>query len=514
MNKLKNKIIAYKNFQKALSLFLILILFTFLSGNNLSFAQETPKIRELGSDFLDINETIIDSENDLIYTNDTVLENNQKYREEDEKEIINAPVLKGGISELRATVGKSQIIRFDEPVKRISITKPDLVDMIFLTPREIIMNGKKGGETTVIIWGEDKDPVFFNLFVENNNLNFIKEVKKIAPGEDIEIDFIDTGTDSGLKVVLKGQLSSSIIKSQIDKVAQAYGYSIVDLTETLEPQVKLEVKIVEISKSKGKSRGFEVKKGLFDYLDLAESASGHTLNLTDGGNTYTDPWFKDAAWEALVESTSALAGTTPIGIDDFGGNASGMSFADGVFSNWRVYPNSNLAMRLNMAESEGLIKVLSEPSVMVVNGQAANFTSGSEVPIPSGVDELGNQQYEYTNVGTTINITPQILEKAERILLDISAQVSEIDSSISTTAGPGFNTRNGKTKVEIANNQTTVITGLVRKSESKTRDKFPFLSNLPLIGELFDSVTASSDETELMIFITASIIKPDLAKGG
>jgi len=489
----KNKII------KKLIINGFLTLFLMLNFVSIGYSQEKPEIRELNSNFLDIDENLVNPEQDSIYSSQDTMKKVKNLN--DSKEVTTAPVLKGGVSELRAIVGKSQIIRFDTPIKRMSITKPELVDMVFLSPQEIIMNGKTGGETTVIIWGENGDPVFFNLFVENSNITFIKEIKKIAPNEKIDIDFIDSGTDAGLKVVLKGLITSSILKGKITQMASAYGYTIVDLTETLEPQVMLEVKIVEMSKSKGKSRGFNFKQGIFDYIAHAETLSGHTFT-TAGGD---EPWLIDEAIEALVNGGAYGK--------EFLGKLSGLTFADGALNNWKVFPERNLAMQLNAAESEGLIKVLSEPRVMVVNGSAANFTSGSEVPIPSGVDELGNQQYEYSTVGTTINITPNILEESERILLTITANISEIDNAISTTAGPGFNTRNGSTKVEVANNHTTVITGLVRKSETKTKDKFPFLSNIPIMGKILDNVTSSSDETELMIFVTASIIKPDLAKG-
>jgi len=487
---------------KILSVLLIML----LSLTDTGFALERPTVRELNSDFLNIDDNVVDPDNNMIYPSNNVMENSQKYREESDREIIEAPVLKGGISELRAIVGKSQIIRFDEPVKRISITKPDLVDMVPLSAREIIMNGRKGGETTVIIWGEKSEPVFFNLFVENNNLNFIKEVKKIAPNEDLEIDFIDSGTDAGLKIVLKGKISSSIIKGKIKEMASAYGYSIVDLTETLEPQVLLEVKIVELSKSKGKSRDYEFKKGVFNYVEHTESISGEDFyyeTVDSSGNTIT---VGEGDTDDLLVSQNILKNLA----DDF---LRGYSFSNGTFNFWKAFPDQELSYVLNMAESEGLIKVVSEPRVMVINGKKANFTSGSEIPVPSGVDELGNQQFQYTSVGTTINITPKILEKSERILLDIQAQISEIDNAISTTAGPGFNTRSGQTEVEVANNETTVITGLVRKSETTTMDKLPFLSNLPIIGKLFNNTTASSDDTELMIFVTASIVKPDLARG-
>lgn len=500
----------YKNLIKISSTLLLVVM---LSIFNMSYVIGQTEIRDLNPDFLDIDQNIVNQQNDFIYNSDNVVKKSQKSI--GNKEIVNAPVLKGGISELRAIVGKSQIVRFDEPVTRISITKPELVDMIFLSPQEVIMNGKEGGETTVIIWGEGKEPVFFNLFVENSNLNFINEVRKVTPNEDLEIDFIDEGSDTGLKVVLKGKLSSSIIKGKIDDLAGAYGYTIVDLTETLEPQIMLEVKVVEMSKSEGKARGYEFKQGLFDYLDLAEGEgfANTSINLLVDDTSYSEPWFRDVAWEALTSDGGLMAGDVLVKIDDFKKQMTGTTFENGSLNNWKVLPDKNLAYKLNAAESEGLIKILSEPRVMVINGNDANFTSGSEVPVPAGVDELGNIQYEYATVGTTINIKPTILEKSERIVLDISTSISEIDNAISSSAGPGFNTRNSKTKVEVADNHTTVITGLVRKSETKSVTKMPYLSNLPFIGKFFDNVTESTDETELMIFVTASIVKANIEEG-
>lgn len=460
-------------------------------------AAETPEIREPDMDFLDIGE--VDSAKDQIYnTKDLKKEDIEKIRKKNE--VIDAPVLKGGISELRAIVGKSQIIRFDLPVKRVSITKPELVDMVFLSPKEIIMNGKSGGETTLIIWGEEGEPVFFNLFVENRNLNFLKEVEKIAPNEDITIDFIDSGSDSGLKVMLKGKLSSSIIKGKIEDIAEAYGYSLIDLAETLTPQVLLEVKIVEMGKTKNKNRGYEFKQGLYDYVDFTEEISGTDWIIKTLDETIGEGPTDDAIIHELISGFKRS-------------NLQATSFTtDGALSHWRALPNSDLAIKLNAAESEGLVKILSEPRVMVVHEETATFTSGNKIAVPSGVNELGQQQYTYEQVGTTIEITPKVLEKTERVILSISAEISEIDKAAETDVGPGFLTREGNTKVEVANNQTTIITGLVRKTERTTRTKFPFLSNLPYIGKLFDSVTANDDETELMIFVTPTIVKPDLAR--
>jgi pilus assembly protein CpaC len=468
----------------------------FINIGNYSLAQNKPELREPDGDSLDLDKNILNQGKDYVYKAKDVAEKAKKYK--NTEDVPEVPVLKGGISELKAFVGKSQILRFDEPIKRISITKPDLVDMIFLSPKEVIMNGLTGGESTFIIWFDSsEDPVFYNLFVENTNFNFLKEVEKIAPNEkEMKVNFANTGGSSGLKVMLSGKISSSIIRQKIQDIAKVYGYEVTDLSETLTPQVMLEIKVVEMGKTKNKSRGFDYNKdfglisGMIDYIE-------------NNANFKFDNEDKPAVLNTI------LAYQKISGQFKFGGNG-----VDSFFT----LPSQNLVVQLKAAESEGLVKILAEPKIMVTNKETANFNSGSRVPIPSGVDQLGNVKVTYEQVGITINLTPEILEDSQRILLKVTAEVSEIDKASSTSTNGfstyGFVTRKSDTKVELQNDETMVIAGMIRKNTRTARTKTPFLSNLPIIGKLLDSVTNENDETELMIFVTPQIVRPAVATGG
>ncbi len=465
------------------------VIFCVLALSAGAFAAKNLEIRELAPDILDINEA--NQARDSIYKSKDI----KKAREE--SEVLDAPVLKGGVSELKAIVGKSRIFRFDEPLKRFSITNPDLVEMVFLSPREILINGTNAGETTVIIWGQEGEPLFFNLFVEQDNINFVKEVKRLTNKEDINIDFVNGGSEEGLKVMLTGKLSSSILKSKIDKLAEAYGYSIVDLTETLIPQVLLEVKIVEINKERKKSREYDIKEGLMEYLDVPATVTGKTFTaLNDLGEAVDDPWVVDPVLE----------------VQKWVNNIRGNTFTKDGFQTWATLPFKDLSFSLEFAESEGLVKIIAEPSVMVVHGEEATFNSGEEIPVPDGVDELGTIQYTYRPIGINVAITPEILEETERVILTISTEISELSSTSGAGDNPTFATKKGTTKVEVKNNHTTVITGLVKKTETNTTVKFPFLSSLPVIGTVFDRVSYEDKDSEIMIFVTPSIVKADLAR--
>ena len=144
---------------------------------------------------------------------------------------------------LYTTVGKSQLIKFDEPVKRISLTDPSLADLVLLSPKELLLNGKKAGRTSLIFWGESNKPIFFNLVVKQDTDAFIQAVQEIAPNEDINYVFTDDGA------IMSGKVSTTNIKEQIQNVAKAYSIKLLDLTESPTKQVLLEVKITEATRT-------------------------------------------------------------------------------------------------------------------------------------------------------------------------------------------------------------------------------------------------------------------------
>jgi len=139
-----------------------------LSITSASFAAEIPKIRELPSNPVSINNQMFTNDRNNIYKSKDITKKLEKNLSITETKTPTR--LKGNISELKAIVGKSQLIKFDEPIKRISITDPSMADLVFISPKEMLINGKTGGETSLIIWGGSGDPVMFNLFVQSKSI--------------------------------------------------------------------------------------------------------------------------------------------------------------------------------------------------------------------------------------------------------------------------------------------------------------------------------------------------------
>lgn len=366
---------------------------------------------------------------------------------------------------LYAIMGKTQLIKFDEPVKRISITDPALADLVLLSPKELLLNGKKAGRTSLLFWGNSDKPVFFNLVIQQDTDAFMQAVNQVAPDEDIKYSYTDDG------IIMSGHVSSSAVKKNLGDVVKAYNLKLVDLTESPTKQVLLEVKITEASRNFTKSLASQFSVG---QNSTGLSGIGGLGGLSDGGGNAT-----------------------------FNGTATNYIFSS---------PSSNLAWQLNAAESKGLVRILAEPKLLVMDGKDGSFNVGQEVPYPSSIGMSSTPTYSFKNTGVILNFTPTILEKSNRIILKLAPEVSEVDKSYTdkqSAAPPAFKTRKVDTTVELADGETLVIAGLLKHTTATNDTIVPGLGDIPGLGFFFSNHSRSKDDTELVIFITPKIVELD-----
>jgi pilus assembly protein CpaC len=384
--------------------------------------------------------------------------------------------VKGGITDIRATVGKSQIIQFAQPIKRLSITDPSLADLILLSPTQMIMNGKAAGVTSLIIWDETDQPAFFDLYVQNDTSDLMDAFRKVAPDEPINIKITDDGN-----VILSGTISSTIVRDQLKKISEAYGYALIDVAESPVPQVVLELRIAEISRSVTKNFNF---------------------------------FYKVAAWADLpftLDQWAPLSQRDPNG--GIGGQWDGNSingFTAAIFK-----PDARFQGVIRMAQTRGLLNILAEPKLVSTNGREALFDAGQSVPVPTGVDQNGNLAYEYKDVGVKVTFTPWIAEKSQRVELKVMPEVSEIDPSVTIQQANGvtiygFRKRSATTTVELENGETLMMAGLITRRNTNSKTGAPFFSDIPIIGNFLQQSTFDKSESELVIMVTPKIIKPGI----
>jgi len=178
------------------------------------------------------------------------------------------------------------------------------------------------------------------------------------------------------------------------------------------------------------------------------------------------------------------------------------------------FMNSNLQVALRAMETSGNTKVLSEPSLVVMNNQQANIQVGNEIPVnqsfitpglgnvASGISTLGEVQYKPT--GVILKVVPRV-NPGGLVYLKLSQEVS----------APGIKDNNGnfpiqkrllETQVAVQSGQTVLLGGLIQQNEGTTDTGIPGLNKLPLIGRLFGSTNRHRDRTELLVLITPRVI--------
>jgi pilus assembly protein CpaC len=190
-----------------------------------------------------------------------------------------------------------------------------------------------------------------------------------------------------------------------------------------------------------------------------------------------------------------------IGDTVYGGNT-------GAFANI-LAGNFYMNVVLDIAQEEGLARILAEPNLTALSGQNANFISGGSfpVPVPSNNDNQRNT-IEYKPYGVQLDFVPTVLDSG-LINLDISVKVSEIDPRTSSeNFGFGLIERGANSNVEIPSGQTLAIAGLLNERLSNEVSKFPGLGDVPILGTLFRSQAYQKRQTELMIFVTPRLARP------
>lgn len=167
---------------------------------------------------------------------------------------------------------------------------------------------------------------------------------------------------------------------------------------------------------------------------------------------------------------------------------------------------TEITSRINYLASTGDAFLLAEPKLSCRNGGAARFLAGGELPIPvRGAN--GEITVEFKEFGIILNVKP-IADPENVIAAKIETEVSRVDTSVNVLGVPGFLTRRTETEMNVREGETVVISGLVNADMSNDANRIPGLSDVPVLGRLFESRDFRRQKTELVIFVTPRVTEP------
>jgi type IV pilus assembly protein PilQ len=222
--------------------------------------------------------------------------------------------------------------------------------------------------------------------------------------------------------------------------------------------------------------------------------------------------------QAVGSSPTTVNGLTPgyITVPGSTGSSGGSSIP--LFSNLgSTSPSSGLSFVnasntvridavLSLAESRGLLKVLSRPRVVTQNNIQALVKQGVRVPIVTQAQLGGPPTVTYVDAFLRLTVTPQITSE-NTIFLNVDVENTTPNFGQEVQGNPELITQQATTQVLVTDGGTVVIGGVIQTQNSINISQVPLLGNLPILGNLFKHTQVNTSNQELIFFITPRIIQ-------
>jgi type IV pilus assembly protein PilQ len=170
--------------------------------------------------------------------------------------------------------------------------------------------------------------------------------------------------------------------------------------------------------------------------------------------------------------------------------------------------NFNLGLELSAAENNDQVKVISNPRLITANLTQATISQGVSIPVVTPATTTSPATVTYTPANLSLQVTPQITAD-NKVIMDITVTKDAPSTVLAPVGGnPGIDTKTITTSAFLANGETVVIGGIYTKNTETNVNKVPGLGDIPILGWLFKNKAHTDKRTELLIFLTPTIIQP------
>jgi pilus assembly protein CpaC len=356
--------------------------------------------------------------------------------------------------------GQSRVIEWTD-ISKVAIGDATIASVKVINSNQLMITGISKGVTNLSVWqtsGKKRDYTI-RVTVEDTKLIAYDIKALLHEVEGINVNVI------GNRIVLEGQVIKADDYDKVEKVVALYP-QVLNFAKRnnvrLDKMVQIDVKMMEVDK-------------------------GFAKNIGIG-------WPQTVPLSAEFKATyPAIEGQPLIGAFSIGGSIL-----------------SDFGFVFNMMVANNLGRVLSNPVLVCRSGDQASFIAGGEIPIPT-TSTLGQTNVNWKEFGVILNIQP-VTDEFNNISLKIHAETSDIDMANAVSANginlPAFVTRKTETVVNLTQGETLVMSELLNDKGFKSVLKFPLLGSIPIIGELFKSRKYQQSQSQFLVFITPTIVRP------
>jgi type IV pilus assembly protein PilQ len=386
---------------------------------------------------------------------------------------------------------------FDPDVR--GIVTCNLEDVPWDQALEIVLRQNKMGKT---IEGNVLRVAPINTLArEDEDQRKIKESKEMAGPLDVKTitlsyskakdvaSLLQAKKSSRGEIVIDDRTNTLIISEVRDKLNLLE--RLIAVLDTPTPQVSIEARIVEASATFIRNLGIQ-----WGYKGSVDPFYGNQTSLQ-----FPNKMLADGAVIPQGIVTKGIAG--PLGGYAINLPAPAFNAAAG-FSFANILDTFRVDVALTALETSGDGRIISAPKVSTQNNKQAEIVQGRQIPVQTVANFTVTTRY--INAALELRATPQITAEGT-IIMDIEIQNNAADFANLVNGIPPIITQAATTTVMIPDGGTTVIGGIYRTEDSITRNRIPFLYQIPILGTLFQNFARTKQTRELLIFITPRIIK-------
>ena len=260
------------------------------------------------------------------------------------------------------------------------------------------------------------------------------------------------------------------------------------------PQILIKAHIVETSKETARQLGIlwggSYKAGVGDH-NLYLTPGGGSAGDGTGKATFPATGFTGTGMGVYLPSFSGATAGSPYG-------ALGLSFG--------TLAGNIVEVQLNALQTEGVLNILSSPSITTLDNQKAYTENGEKVPVVS-TDNEGNRTVRYEDAVLRLEIKPHVID-GTNLKMGIIVKKDEVDTTRTVDNNPFIIKKQTETSLIVRDGETIVISGLTKQNTQKITTGIPALKDVPLLGWLFKGEDKSETMQEVLVFITPKILPP------
>lgn len=368
---------------------------------------------------------------------------------------------------LTLVIGHAHVLR-QPTIKRIAVGDGKVIQATALDNRQVLVLPEKEGQSTLHLWPAKGPLTTYLITVVSSeaarSLGAIRAM--LGNGSNVQANLV------GETVLIEGHALSAGQLARVQAIEKRFPHAVnLVAGASAERMIAMDVHMIEIKKSALQKVGIRWSNG-------AQGPAFGILGDLYRSNALSDPTLASELGIPARGRVNPFATALSIG--------------------------TSVTSVLDYLVRSGDAVILAEPRLSCRSGGSARFVAGGELPIPQS-SGLGAMSVTFKEYGVRFEFSP-VAGLDGMIAAKIATEVSAIDFDVKVQDVPGLVKRRAETEVNLQENQTLVIAGLLAEEASGGVDKVAGLADLPMLGKLFRSRDYRSQKTDLVVFVTPRFV--------